>query len=104
MEPRKFNFAMQDSNVVMHFLYRYGLSAQHTTSFWNIITPWTSNDNLKENFVSLVFVAKLIKWQKFKTALCDLMKNGLPQILSGLRFAKNLQVNLEGKSIQNCFL
>ena len=62
----------------MHFLYRYGLSAQHTTSFWNIITQWTSNDNLTENFLSLIFVAKLIKWQKFKTAICDVMKKWLP--------------------------
>jgi hypothetical protein len=32
----------------------------------------TSHDDLTEKLVSLVSLAKLVKWQKCKTALCDL--------------------------------
>ena len=49
----------------------------HTASFWNIIIQWTSHDDLTEKLVSLVSLAKFIKWQKCKTALCDLTKNRL---------------------------
>ena len=52
---------------------------KHTASFWNIIIQLTSHDDLTEKLVSLVSSAKLgnwkkkvVKWQKFKTALCDL--------------------------------
>ena len=47
-------------------------------SFWNIIIQWISHDDLTEKFFSLVSKAKLVKWQKSKTALCDLTKKLLP--------------------------
>ena len=39
---------------------------------WNIIIQRTYHDDLTEKLVSLVSSAKLVKWQKCKTALCDL--------------------------------
>ena len=60
-------------------LLPYSLVHMHTASFWNIIIQLTSHDDLTEKLVSLVSSAKLgnwkkkvVKWQKFKTALCDL--------------------------------
>ena len=56
----------------------------HTASFWNIIIQRTSHDDLTEKLVSLVSLAKLVKWQKYKTALCDLTEKLLP----GLRWTE----------------
>ena len=56
-------------------------SPSHTASFWNIIIQLTSHD-LTKKLVSLVSSTKLgnwkkkpVKWQKFKTALCNLKEN-----------------------------
>ena len=57
-------------------------------SFWNIIIQWISHDDLTEKFVSLVSKAKLVKWQKSKTALCDLTEKLLP---SNFETTKTLQ-------------
>jgi hypothetical protein len=53
----------------------------HTASFWNIIIQWTSHNDLTEKSVSLVSYddgKKNVKWQKLKTALCDLTKKLFP--------------------------
>ena len=54
----------------------------HTASFWNITVQWTSHDDLTEkicryffHFTETALTKKLVKWQKFKTALCNLTKN-----------------------------
>ena len=52
---------------VPEILYLIGI---HTTSFWNIIIQRTSHDDLTEKLVSLVSLAKFVKWQECKTALC----------------------------------
>ena len=63
---------------------RNGCALLNTTSFWNIIIHWTSPDDLTEKTVSPKppikwwWWKKLVKWQKFKTALCDLTKKVLP--------------------------
>ena len=83
----------------------------HTASFWNIIIQWTSHDDLTEksaetffSFYSMVIEKKkLVKWQKFKTALCNLTKNGFRWISSAcsseLRCCTNLQIHLDAKSM-----
>ena len=58
-----------------------------SASFWNFRIQWTSHDYLTEKSVSCVLSKttekndegkkKLVKWQKFKTALCDLTKKTL---------------------------
>ena len=68
----------------------------HTASFWNIIIQLTSHDDLTEKFVSLVSLAKLVKWQKCKTALCDLTEKLLVSNFIG---QPNLQTILEAKSM-----
>ena len=85
--------------------------ATHNTSFWNINIQLTSHDDLTEKSVlakpanKIIMVKKknLLKWQKIETALCDLTKKLLPSYFvsgqSGLRFATNLQINLEAKSM-----
>lgn len=45
----------------------------HTTSIWNFTIQWTSHDDLTEKSAD-IFHFKIIKWQKFKTALCNLTK------------------------------
>ena len=44
----------------------------HTTFVWNIIIQWTSHDDLTEKNSCFISLVKLVKWQKFKTAICDL--------------------------------
>ena len=68
----------------------------HTASFWNIIIQRTSHDDLTEKLVSLVFLAKLVKWQKYKAALCDLTEKLLVSNFIG---QPNLQIILEAKSM-----
>ena len=68
----------------------------HTASFWNIIIQRTSHDDLTEKLVSLVFLAKLVKWQKCKTAFCDLTEKLLVSNFIG---QPNLQIILEAKSL-----
>ena len=43
-----------------------------TASFWIIIIQWTSHDNLTEKISCFISIAKLVKWQRCKTAICDL--------------------------------
>ena len=68
-------------------------SSFHTTSFWNIIIQWTSHDDLTEKFAEtfslhsmVIEKKKLVKWQKFKTALCDLTKKLLPSNFFSTQF------------------
>ena len=68
----------------------------HTTSFWNIIIQRISHDVLTEKLVSLVSIAKFVKWQKCKTALCDLAEKLLVSNFIG---QTNLQITLEAKSM-----
>ena len=104
------------SAACLNFRYKLYLAVVtlHTASFWNITIQWTSHDDLTEKLVSLVFLAhimmtkKLVKRQKFKTALCDLTKKLLPSILSGVRFGRRLWIDLEAKrmdesSWKKCF-
>ena len=65
-------------------------------SFWNIIIQRTSHDDLKEKLVSLVSLAKFVKWHKCKTALCDLTEKLLVSNFIG---QPNLQITLEAKSM-----
>jgi hypothetical protein len=44
----------------------------HTASFWNIIIQWTSHNDLTENISCSISLAKLVKWKKCNTAICDL--------------------------------
>ena len=85
------------------------LTLVHTASFGNIIIEWSSHDDLTKKFVFLVSSAKpmiekkVVKWQKFKTALCDLTEKKcfcwiLSACSSGLRF----QINLEANSMHGC--
>jgi hypothetical protein len=76
--------------------YYYSGEIVHTTSFWNIIIQRTSHDDLTEKLVSLVSLAKLVKWQKCKTALCDLTEKLLVSNFIG---RTNLQIILEAKSM-----
>ena len=76
--------------------YPYILHRVHTTSFWNILNQRTSNDGLTEKLVSLVSLAKFVKWQKCKTALCDLREKLLGSNFMG---QPNLQIILEAKSM-----
>ena len=50
----------------------------HTTSIWNFTIQWTSHDDLTEKSADIFHfkhqTKKLVKWQKFKTALCNLTK------------------------------
>ena len=78
---------------VPEILYLIGI---HTTSFWNIIIQRTSHDDLTEKLVSLVSLAKFVKWQKCKTALCDLTEKLLVSNFIG---RPNLQIILEAKSM-----
>ena len=55
----------------------------HTTSFWNIIIQRTSHDDSTEKLVSLVSLAKFVKWQKCKTALYDLTEKLLVSNFTG---------------------
>ena len=57
------------------------LGPPHTASFWSIIIQRISHDDLTEKTVLpkspikwWLWKKKLVKWQKFKTALCDLTK------------------------------
>lgn len=49
-----------------------------TTSIWNFTIQWTSHDDLTEKSADIFHFKhqkkKLVKWQKFKTALCNLTK------------------------------
>ena len=73
----------------------------HTTSFWNIIIQRTSHGDLTETIFSLVFSAKLVKWQKCKTAFCDLTEKLLVSNFIG---QPNLQSILEAKSMHESSL
>ena len=68
----------------------------HTASIWNITIQRTSHDDLTEKLVSIVSLAKLVKWQKYKTALCDLTEKLLVSNFIG---QSNLQIILEVKSM-----
>ena len=57
-------------------------------SFLNIIIQWISHDDLTEKIVSLVSKAKLVKWQKSETEVCDLTEKLLP---SNFETPKTLQ-------------
>ena len=72
------------------------LQRVHTASFWNINIQRTSHDDLTEKIFSLVSSAKLVKWQKCKTALCDLTEKLLVSNFIG---RPNLQIILEAKSM-----
>ena len=70
-------------------------------SFWNIIIQWTSPHDLTEKtFLPKSPIKwwwwkrKLVKWQKFKTALCDLMEKLLPSNFMSWLW-HNLRINLE---------
>ena len=63
-------------------------------SFWNIIIQQTSNDDLTEKLVSLVSWAKRVKWQKCKSAICDLTEKLFVFNFIG---QPNLQIILEAK-------
>ena len=86
----------------VHYLVNLCLNAspcllvEHTASFWNIIIQRTSVDDLTEKLVSIVFLAKLVKWQKCKTAFCDLTEKLLVSNFIG---QPNLQIILEAKSM-----
>ena len=71
-------------------------SARHTASFWNITIQWTSHDDLTEKLISFVSLAKLVKWQKYKSELCDLTEKLLVSNFIG---QPNLQIILEAKSM-----
>jgi hypothetical protein len=68
----------------------------HNESFWNIIIQWTSNDDLTKKLASLVSLAKLVKWQIYETALCDLTEK---LQVSNFIGQPNLQIILEAKSM-----
>ena len=72
------------------------LKTLHTTSFWNIIIHRIFHDDLTEKLVSLFSKAKFVKWQKCKTALCDLTEKLLVSNFIGW---PNLQIILEAKSM-----
>ena len=63
-------------------------------SFWNIIIQRTSHDDLTEKLVYIVSLAKLVKWQKCKSAICDLTEKLLVSNFIG---RPNLQIILEAK-------
>ena len=67
----------------------------HTATFWYIIIQWTSYD-LAEKFISLVSLAKLVKWQNCKSALCDFTEKLL---VSDFIWQPNLQIILKAKSM-----
>ena len=54
----------------------------HSRSFWNFTIQWTSHDDLTEKSADIFQFKhppkKLVKWQKFKTALCNLTEILLP--------------------------
>ena len=56
----------------------------HTTSIWNFTIQWTSHDDLTEKSADIFHfkhqTKKLVKWQKFKTALCNLTKKRFRRI------------------------
>ena len=79
---------LAESSIV----HTFDLIKAHTASFWYIIIQWTSYDDLKEKLVSLVSLAKLIKKEKFKTALCDLTEKLLASNFVG---RPNLQGPIE---------
>ena len=74
----------------------FKITELHTASFWNITIQWTSHDDLTEKLISLVSLAKLVKWQKCKSALCHLTEKLL---VSNFIVQPNLQINLEAKSM-----
>ena len=59
------------------------LSLVHTASFWNIIIQWTSHYDLTEKLISVVSLAKLVKWQKCKSELSDLTEKLLVSYFIG---------------------
>ena len=64
-------------------------SPHHTESFWNIIIQWTSHDDLTEKISCFISLAKLVKWQKCKTAICDLTEKLLA---SGLNLTQTFKL------------
>ena len=68
----------------------------HTAYFWNIIIQQTSNNDLTEKLAALDSLAKLAKWQKYKTALCDLTEK---LQVSNFIGQPNRQIILEAKSM-----
>ena len=61
-----------DGNLMIMKIIKPFLGPPHTASFWSIIIQRISHDDLTEKIFSLVSSAKLVKWQKCKTALCDM--------------------------------
>ena len=73
-----------------------GLRIFHTATFWNITIQWTSHYDLTEKSIYFVSLAKLAKWQKCKSELCDLTEK---LIVSNFIGQPNLQIILEAKSM-----
>ena len=80
----------------MNGKYRTEIGIWHTASFWNITIQWTSHYDLTEKLISFVSLAKLVKWQKCKSELCDLTEK---LIVSNFIGQPNLQIILEAKSM-----
>ena len=82
----------------LSFFDHHGISfnAVHTASFWNIIIQLTSHYDFTEKLISVVSLAKLAKWQKCKSELCDLTEKLLVSNFIG---QSNLQIILEAKSM-----
>ena len=77
-ENKAMDFLEGKEENLDEWIRKLDYGTMHTASFWNIIIQWTSHYSLTEKFLSLVSVAKLVKWQIFKTALCDLTEKLLP--------------------------
>ena len=69
--------------------------------YYSVDFPWWFDRKI--SFFSILNKTneKLVKWQEFKAAFCDLTRKLLPsnfdRVQSGLRFDTNLQIDLEAK-------